>query len=159
MNISRIGNLIIYSAPYKASFNFNWFISCYGVSINCAAMFCIKFDIWKKSVSGQHCSRWWPSTVMQGHISFQWRHDYDCVTNRRRLECLLKLLFKCRSKKPSKLHIFCEGNSAATGEFPSQRTSNEENVFIWWRHYVGSVMEIVCLVHWAVIGSVNSLLG
>ena len=22
-----------------------------------------------------------------------------------------------------------------TGEFPAQRTSNAENVFIWWRHH------------------------
>ena len=41
-------------------------------------------------------------------------------------------------KKASKLHItgLCEGNSPVAGEFPSQRTSNAENVSIWWRHHV-----------------------
>ena len=27
------------------------------------------------------------------------------------------------------------GNSPRTGEFPTQRASNEENVSIWWRHH------------------------
>ena len=42
-----------------------------------------------------------------------------------------------RSKKASKLCItgLCEGNSAVTGEFPTQRTSNAEIISIWWRHY------------------------
>ena len=30
----------------------------------------------------------------------------------------------------------CEGNSPVTGEFPAQRTSNAENVSIWWRHHL-----------------------
>ena len=30
----------------------------------------------------------------------------------------------------------CEGNPPVTGGFPSQRASNRENVFIWWRHHV-----------------------
>ena len=29
---------------------------------------------------------------------------------------------------------FCERNSPVSGEFPAQRASNAENVFIWWRH-------------------------
>ena len=29
----------------------------------------------------------------------------------------------------------CEGNSPVTGEFPSQKASNAENVSIWWRHH------------------------
>ena len=29
-----------------------------------------------------------------------------------------------------------EGNSPVTGEFPTQRSINTENVSIWWRHYV-----------------------
>ena len=42
------------------------------------------------------------------------------------------------SKKISKLRVTgpCEGNSPMTGEFPTQRASNAENVFIWWRHHV-----------------------
>ena len=32
----------------------------------------------------------------------------------------------------------CEGNSPVTGEFPVQRASYAENVFIWWRHHGNS---------------------
>ena len=66
----------------------------------------------------------------------QWRHD-ECngVLNH---DCLLNSLFKRRSKKTPKLRVtgLCEGNSPVTGEFPSQRSSNAENVSIWWRHHV-----------------------
>ena len=42
-----------------------------------------------------------------------------------------------RSKKTSKLRVtgLCERNSSVTGEFPTQRASNAENVSIWWRHH------------------------
>ena len=30
---------------------------------------------------------------------------------------------------------FSEANSLVAGEFPSQRSSNTENVSIWWRHH------------------------
>ena len=71
-------------------------------------------------------------------MSLEWRHDeHDCVSNHRRLECLLYRLFRRRSKKTSKLRItgLCAGNSPVTGEFPAQRASNAENVSIWWRHH------------------------
>ena len=44
---------------------------------------------------------------------------------------------KRRSKQTSKLRVtgHCAGNSPMTGEFPAQRTSNTENVSIWWRHH------------------------
>ena len=43
----------------------------------------------------------------------------------------------CRSKKTSKLRVtgLCVVNSPVTGEFTTQRTSNAENVSIWWRHH------------------------
>ena len=49
----------------------------------------------------------------------------------------LNHLFRCRSKKTSKLSItsLCAGNSPVTGEFPAQRASNVENVSIRWRHH------------------------
>ena len=36
----------------------------------------------------------------------------------------------------SKLRVtgLCVGNSPLTGDFPTQRSSNAENVSIWWRH-------------------------
>ena len=51
--------------------------------------------------------------------------------------CLIKRLFSRRSKKASKLHVIglCQGNSPVTGEFPTQRASNAEDVPIWWRHH------------------------
>ena len=48
------------------------------------------------------------------YCSLQWRHnERDCVSNHRRLDCLLNRLFRCRSKKTSKLRVtgFCEVNS------------------------------------------------
>ena len=68
--------------------------------------------------------------------TLQWRHnEHDGVSNHRRLDCLLNRLFRCRSKKTSKLSItgLCEGNLPVTGGFPSQRASNI-NVSISWCH-------------------------
>ena len=71
-------------------------------------------------------------------IALQWRHiERDDVSNHQRLDGLLNRLLRRRSKKTSKLRVtgLCGGNSPVIGEFPSQRTSNAENVFIWWRHH------------------------
>ena len=71
-------------------------------------------------------------------ITLLWRHnERGCVLNQRRLDCLLNLLFRRRSKKTSKLRVtsLCVGNFPVTGEFPAQRSSNAENVCIWWRHH------------------------
>ena len=40
-------------------------------------------------------------------------------------------------RKHQKLRItgLCEGNSPVTGEFPTQRASDAENISIWWRHH------------------------
>ena len=70
--------------------------------------------------------------------TLQWRHNEgDGISNHQRLDGLLKCLFRHRSKKTIKLCVtgLCEGNSPVTGEFPSQRASNVENVSIWWRHH------------------------
>ena len=67
----------------------------------------------------------------------RWRHNgHHCVSNHRSLGCLFYTLFKPTSKKTSRpaLLVLCEENSPLTGEFSSQRTSNAENVSIWWRH-------------------------
>ena len=76
-------------------------------------------------------------------ISLKWRHiESDGVSNHRRLGCLLNRLFRCRSKKTSKLRVtgLCGGNQLVTGGFPSQRASNAENVSIWWRHHVMTIV-------------------
>ena len=68
---------------------------------------------------------------------FQWRHnEREGVSNHQRLDCLLSRLLRRSSKKTSKLRVtgLCEGNSPGTDQFDAQRTSNGENVSIWWRH-------------------------
>ena len=75
---------------------------------------------------------------MNAKKTLQWCHNgRDGVSSHQPHECLLNRLFGRRSKKTSKLRVtgLCEGNSPMTGEFPAQRTSNAENVSIWWRHH------------------------
>ena len=72
------------------------------------------------------------------HMKLRWRHNgRDSVSNHQPNDCLLKRLFRRRSKKTSKLRVtgLCVGNSPGTGEFPAQMASNAENVSIWWRHH------------------------
>ena len=67
----------------------------------------------------------------------QRRHnERDGVSNHRHLDCLFNRLFRYTSKNTSKLRVtgLCKGNLPVTGEFPAQRASNAENVYIWWRH-------------------------
>ena len=71
------------------------------------------------------------------HHPLQWRHSgHHGVSNHQPDDCLLNRLFRCRSKKISKLRVtvLCVGNSPGTDGFPVQMVSNAENVFIWWRH-------------------------
>ena len=80
------------------------------------------------------------SETTHGHgFPLKWRHNkHNGVSNHRRLGCILKPLFRRRSKKPSKLRVtgLWEGNSPVTGEFPVQRASNVENIPIWWRSLI-----------------------
>ena len=71
-------------------------------------------------------------------LTLQWHHNgCDGVSNHPPLDCLLNRLFTHRSKKIWKLRVtgLSEGNSPVTGEFPSQRARNAENVSVWWRHH------------------------
>ena len=59
--------------------------------------------------------------------SLQWRHyEHGGVSNHQLHDCLLRRLFRHRSRKTPKLRVtgLCEGNSPDPGEFPAQRTSN-----------------------------------
>ena len=79
--------------------------------------------------------------------SSQWRHnDHDGVSNHQPHGCLLNRLFRCRSKKTSKLRVtgLCAGNSPVTGEFPAKKASNAEDVSIWWRHHVKTFSSQKC---------------
>ena len=56
--------------------------------------------------------------------ALQWRYNgSDVVLNHQPHHCLLNRLFRCRSKKTSKLRVagLCAGNSPVNGEFPAQR--------------------------------------
>ena len=81
-------------------------------------------------------------------VTYKTVHYSDVITNtisnHQRLECILNRLFRPTSKKMTKLYVtaLCEGNSAVTGEFPSQMASNAENVSIWWRHNVFSLAHV-----------------
>ena len=73
------------------------------------------------------------------------RHN-DGVSNHRCLDCFLNLLFRCRSKKTSKLRVtgLCEGNPSVTGGFPSPKASNTEKVSISWRHHDPNISHFSC---------------
>ena len=72
--------------------------------------------------------------------SSQWRHDErNGASNHKPHDCLLKCLFRYRSKKTSKLRVagLCEGNSPVTGEFPAQRADMRkifpfDDVIMWY---------------------------
>ena len=43
-------------------------------------------------------------------------------------------------------NAMCTRNSPVTGEFPAQKSSNAENVSIWWRHHVWWIYHINFIV-------------
>ena len=70
--------------------------------------------------------------------TLRWCHNgCDDVSNHQPHHCLLNHLFRCRSKKASKLRVtgLCVGNSPGIGEFPTQMASNVEKVSISGRHH------------------------
>ena len=73
------------------------------------------------------------TSTNSGLLSLRWRHNGPgSVSNHQPHYCLLKRLFRRRSKETSKLRVtgLCAGNSPGTGEFPEQMASNAENVSI-----------------------------
>ena len=84
----------------------------------------------------RRCQDWWG--ISHRIHPLQWRHNgHDGISNHQPLDCLLNRLFRCRSKKTSKLRVtgLCAGNSPVTSEFRAQMASNVENVSIWWHHH------------------------
>ena len=75
--------------------------------------------------------------VIWRFISRSLHKERDGVSNHQPRDCLLNRLFRHTWKNPLKLCVtgLCEGNSPVTGEFPSQRASDAENVSIWWRYH------------------------
>ena len=71
-------------------------------------------------------------------VALQWLHnEHDSVSNHQPYDCLLNRLFRHKLMKTSKLRVtgLGEGNSPVTGELPTHRASNAENVYVWWRHH------------------------
>ena len=90
---------------------------------------------------GKHYGFWvgW-STLCFHFSSLQWRHNaHDGVSNHQPHDCLLRRLFRRRSKKTSKLRVtglfFFLGGGGFTGD-----CGNAENVSIWWRHHVDTML-------------------
>ena len=89
------------------------------------------------------------------------RHNgHDSISNHQPHDCLLNRLFRCRSKKTSKLCVagLCVGNSPESGKFPAQMASNAENVSIWWRHHGSYIChkllhcsQLNTALHWGVM--------
>ena len=107
------------------------FLCCSGINtchLDISRVACSNVHMWIRSNFYQN--GWTTLTFV-----LQWRQNG--ASNHRRFDGLLNRLFRRRSKKASKLHItgLCGRNSPVTGEFPSQRASNAENVSIWWRHH------------------------
>ena len=95
-------------------------------------------------------------------ITLRWRHNgREGVSNHQPQDCLLSRLFTRRSKKTSKLRVtgLWAGISPVTGEFPAQRTSNAENVFIWWRHHVLSVYFMTAIMMTSSNGNIFHVTG
>ena len=82
-------------------------------------------------------TEWRYTTLKLFFFTLQWRHNgHDSISNHQLHHCLLNLIFRRRSKKPSKLRVTgpCAGNSPGTSEFPAQMASYAEKVSIWWHH-------------------------
>ena len=74
--------------------------------------------------------------------SLQWRHNaHDGDSTHQPHDCLLIRLFRRKSKKTSNLRVIglCAGNSPVTGEFPAQRASNAENVWLCYLEITFSI--------------------
>ena len=96
-------------------------------------------DTWTTRWTNTSLTEWrankWATVLIKCRLipTSPWRHnEHDGVSNHQHHDCLLSRLFRRRSNKTSKPRIagLCEGNSAVTVEFPTQRASNTENVSI-----------------------------
>ena len=88
-----------------------------------------------------HCTEQWHNYPVAREMSL--KHYNDVIMSAMAFQITsLTIVYatvysSCRSKKTSKFCVtgLCEGNSPVTGEFPTQRASDAENVSIWWRHH------------------------
>ena len=81
--------------------------------------------------------------------AFQWRlNEHNGVSNHQPHDCLLKLSFRRRAKKTSKLRVtgLCVGNSPVTDEFPAQRPVTRK-IF----PFDDVIMERLCNIAWYIL--------
>ena len=110
----------------------------------------ISYHSWDSGMTTSQ--RWvWHIWVVISHLhvgkTLQLRHkERNGVSNHLRLVCLLNCWSRRRSNKTSKLRVtgLRAGNSPVTGEFPAQKTSNAEDVSVWWRHHEYNVFVYDC---------------
>ena len=125
----------------------NWIVKTLATALGCERF------LWDSKVIDlklRHNS--WSNSFMTDTL--QWRHnEHDGVSNHQPRDCLLKCLFRRRSKKTSKLCVtgLREGNSPVPGEFPAQRGSNAEN--LWWHHHDFSFRQ--CIVTYSLVFSIQ----
>ena len=122
-----------------------WWLSidCTLLSSMWAELMCLSFKQSLKKTPQKPIPHRWNTPSAQNSLSrsacaLQWFHnERNGHSNHQHHNCLFNRLFRCRSKKTSKLRVAgpCDGNSPVTSEFPAQRASNAENVSIWWRHH------------------------
>ena len=102
------------------------------------------------SYTGKLASLYWIGALASamGGVTHQSWDNMSGVSYHQPNHCLLNHLFRHRSKKTSKLCDtgLCTRNSLVTGEFPTQKSSNAENVSIWWRHHVWWIYHINFIV-------------
>ena len=115
-------------------------------------LWCCNYRQWHETYSDQSkvtnnaqhtiCTpAWCTDKILPLGYSLRWSHnERDGISNHQPDHCLLKRLFRLRSKKISKLRVtgLYVGNSPVIGEFPTQMASNAENVSIWWCHHVST---------------------
>ena len=77
----------------------------------------------------------WSKTKHHFQVTLQWHHNGYLKSPASQL--FTQQFLQVQIKKTSKLRVtgLCAGNSPVTGEFPTQRASNAENISIWWRHH------------------------
>ena len=68
-------------------------------------------------------------------------------------------VYSGRSKKTPKLCVtgLCVGNSLVTGEFPTQRANNMENVPIWWCHHIQTTKTVIISLYLQATWSKNDI--
>ena len=91
----------------------------------------------------------------RNHTTVVCHNECNGISNHRCLDLLLHCLFRCTLQKISRLCMtgLWEGNSPVTNEFPAQRASNVENVFIWWclHEMVAHVLIFLQVISWLVV--------